>query len=128
MLSTELEKSNCQTYHAPGDADLLIVQKAVQSATTSTTVLVGEDTDLIVLLCNHASFNSHDLFFRPETKKTQKLHVWNIRATKEKLGQDICNNILFIHAILGCDTTSHLYGIGKGKSLSKFKASSMFHE
>jgi len=29
---------------------------------------------------------------------------------------------------LGCDTTSRLYGIGKGISLSKFKASSMFHE
>ena len=129
MLSTELEKSNYKTYHARGDADLLIVQKAVQSATTSKTVLVGEDTDLIVLLCYLASLDSHDLFFRPEPKKnTKNLHVWNIRATKEKLGQDICNNILFIHAILGCDTTSRLYGIGKGTSLSKFKASGMFRE
>ena len=25
MLSTELEKSYCKTYHAPGDANLLIV-------------------------------------------------------------------------------------------------------
>ena len=45
MLSTELEKSNCKTYHAHGNADLLIVQKVVQSATTSKTVLVGEDTE-----------------------------------------------------------------------------------
>ncbi len=44
------------------------------------------------------------------------------------LGQDICSNILFIHAFLGCDTTSRLYGIGKGTSLSKFKASSIFRE
>ena len=52
------------------------------------------------------------------------------QATKEKLVlQDICNNILFIHAILGCDDiTSRLYGTGKGTSLSKFKASSLFHE
>ena len=61
-------------------------------------------------------------------KKHKKLHVWNIRATKEKLGQDICNSIFFIHAILGCDTTSRLYGIGKETYLSKFKASSVFHE
>ena len=129
LLSAELEKNNCKTYHAPGDADLLIVQKAVQSATTSNTVLVGEDTDLIVLLCYHARLDSHDLFVRPEPKKnTKKLRVWNIRATKEKLGQDICNNILFIHAILGCDTTSRLDGVGKGTFLSKFKASSMFRE
>ena len=76
MLSTELEKNNCKTYHAPGDADLLIVQKAVQSATTSKTVLVGEDTDLIVLLCYHASLDSHDIFFSPEThqKASRKKH------------------------------------------------------
>ena len=129
MLSRELEKNNCKTYHASGDADLLIVQKAVQSATTSNTILVGDDTDLIVLLCYHAKLESHDLFFRAEPKKnTKKLRTWNIKATKEKLGQDICSNILFIHAFLGCDTTSRLYGIGKGTSLSKFKASSMFRE
>ena len=127
MLSRELEKNNCK--HASGDADFLIVQKAVQSATTSNTVLVGDDTDLIVLLCYHAKLESHDLFFRPEPKKnTKKLRIWNIKATKEKLGQDICSNILFIHAFLGCDTTSRLYGIGKGISLSKCKASSMFRE
>ena len=125
MLSRVLEK-NC---NASEDADLLIVQKAVQSATTNNTVLVGDDTDLIVLLCYHANLESHDLFFCPEPKKnTKKLRIWNIKATKEKLGPDICNNILFIHAFLGCDTTSRLYGIGKGCSLIKFKASSTFHE
>ena len=106
-----------------------MVQKAVQSAAISTTVLVGEDTDLVVLLCYHASLDSHDLFFSPEPKKnTKKLCIWNIRAIKEKLSQRICNFILFIHAILGCDTTSRLYGIGKGTSLRKFRASSLFHE
>ena len=89
MLNTELEKSNCKTYHAPGDADILIVQKAVQRATTSETALVGEDTDLIILLCYHPSLDSHDLFFRPEPKTIIKnLCICNIRATKEKLGQD----------------------------------------
>ena len=33
--------------------------------TTNNTVLVSDDTDLIVLLCYHASLESHDLFFRP---------------------------------------------------------------
>ena len=70
MLNTELEKNNCKTYHAPGDADILIVQKAVQLATTSETVLVDEDTDLIVLLCYYSSLDSHDFFFRPEPNKS----------------------------------------------------------
>ena len=126
ILSTKLEKDNCKTHRVPVDADVLIVQKAVQSATTSKTVLVGEDTNLIVLLFYHANLDSHILFLCPKPKKnTKKLCIWNIRATKENLGQDICNNILFIHAILRFDT-SHFYGIGKGSSLSKFKESSMF--
>ncbi len=44
------------------------------------------------------------------------------------LGPDICNHILFIHALLGCDTTSRLYGIGKGSSLKMFTASHPFRE
>lgn len=129
MLSEALQKKNCETHHASGDADLLIVLKAIQSATTTNTVLVGDDTDLIVLLCYHASMESHDLFFRPEPKRnTKNPRIWNIKATKQMLGPDICNHILFIHALLGCDTTSRLYGIGKGASLMRFRASRTFCE
>ena len=129
MLSEELQKKNCQTHHASGDADLLIVLKAIQSATTTNTVLVGDDTDLIVLLCYHASLDSHDLLFRPEPKKTtRKPRTWNIKAIKQRLGPEVCNHILFMHAFLGCDTTSHLFGIGKGTSLKRFRASTTFRE
>ena len=125
MLCRELEKNNCKTYHASGDADLVIVQKAVHSATISNTAQIYDDTDLIVLLWYHAKLESHDLFFHPEPKKnTKKLHIWNIKATKQNLGQDICSNILFILAFLESDTTSCLYGIGKGTS-SKQAVSSM---
>uniref|UniRef100_UPI00358ECD2A uncharacterized protein n=1 Tax=Myxine glutinosa TaxID=7769 RepID=UPI00358ECD2A len=129
MLSEELQKANCETYHASGDADLLIVQKAVQCATTNNTVLMGDDTDLLVLLCYHASLDSHDLFFCSESRKTtKKPRIWNIKATKQLLGPDICKHILFLHAVLGCDTTSRLHGIGKGASLKKFKESDIFRE
>ena len=81
MLSEELQKANCETHHASGDADLLIVQKAVQCATTNNTVLIGDDTDLLVLLCYHASLDSHDLFFCSETKKSiKKTCIWNINV------------------------------------------------
>ena len=122
MLSRESEKNNCKTYHASGDADLLIVQKAVQSATTSNTVLVGDDTDLIVLLCYHAKLESHDLFFRPEPKKnSKKLRIWNIEATKEKLGQDICSNFLFIHAFLGVTQHHVCMGLERERPLASSK-------
>ena len=51
-----------------------------------------------------------------------------VQATKQMLGPDICNHIFFIHALLGCDTTSRLYGVGKGASLKRFRASHTFCE
>ena len=113
MLSEELKKNNCEVHHASGDADLLIVMIAVQSANSSNTLLVGDDTDLLVLLC-YASIESHDLLFCPEPKKnTPQPRIWNIKETKQRLGPDICQHILFLHAVLGCDTTSRLHGIGR---------------
>ena len=42
MLRKALQNEGCMAYLANGDADLLIVKTAVESARTSTTVLVGD--------------------------------------------------------------------------------------
>ena len=68
MLGEALEKDNCKSYYASAYADLLIVQKAVESATTMKTVLVGDDTDLLVLLCYHTSLDTCNLLFKTEKK------------------------------------------------------------
>ena len=118
-----LQLAGCLTEHAEEDADLLIAQTAVQSAATKNTVLVADDTDLVILLCYlrrsrwlrlvHAVFDAGG-------GTTKKNRIWDIKVTQNELSADICNNILFIHAILGCDTTSRLYGLGKGLSLKRF--------
>ena len=41
---------------------------------------------------------------------------------------EICNHILFLHSILGCDTTSRLHGLGKGNALKKFREQRCFVE
>lgn len=51
MLSRFLQEDNCATYHAEGNADVLIVKTAVESARERNTVFVGNDTDLLALLC-----------------------------------------------------------------------------
>ena len=55
MLSNSLEESGCEVQHADGDADIVIVSKALKVAETSETIVVGEDTDWMILLCHHAS-------------------------------------------------------------------------
>ena len=128
LLGQELEKASCTVYHASGDADVLIIQKAVQSAQTMETILIGEDTDLLVLLCYYATPKLHPLYFMSEPKRNSKNRLWCMQSVISQLGSDICNNILFLHAILGCDTTSRLHGIGKGNSIKKFQENKYFSE
>jgi hypothetical protein len=47
-------------------------------------------------------------------------------VVKETLGVAVCSNILFVHAILGCDTTSRLFGVGKRVGLKKLHNSTHF--
>ena len=47
-LSRFLQEDNCPTFHAEGDADVLIVKTAVESARERNTVLVGDDTAVLL--------------------------------------------------------------------------------
>ena len=77
----------------------MIVQKAVELARVTDTVLVSDDIDLLVLLSHYACMKSHNICFKPEPMKgTKKLRVWNICTVKEKLGPDICKKIHFVFA------------------------------
>ena len=49
------------------------------------------------------------------TKKQPR--CWDISVVKSTLGSGVCNNIRFVHAFLGCDTTSYVYGFGKSAAL-----------
>ena len=128
-LGERLQQSGCTVNRAAGDADLLIAQTPFSLRDHFRPFLFGDDTDLLVLLCFYAEMDAHDLFFRPEPKQSCKTkRVWNIKETKNLLGPSVCKNILFVHALLGCDTTSSIYGIGKGVALHKIKTDALFRE
>ena len=119
----------CKVHNAKADADGLIVRTAVGSAETMNTVVIGDDNEFLVLLCYHADMDSYDIFFKPEPKKNlKKNRVWNIKMAKAKLEAEVRNKLLFVHAILGCDTTSQVFSIGKGIALKKLKTSSDFRD
>lgn len=128
LLGEVLQEAGCEVFHAQADADVLIVQKAIESANSKDTVLVGDDTDLLVLLLYHLTSTSYNLFLAPEPKKNAKQRVWNIKQAREDLGLFSCKHILFQHALMGCDTTSRLFGIGKGSILKKFKVNSSLQQ
>ena len=72
MLGDELTKTGITVNHASGDADLLIAQTALKSAKDYPTILIGEDTDLLVLALHHFT-NEKTLYFRYERNQSQQL-------------------------------------------------------
>lgn len=129
LLSNHLLNEGVNIIQSDEDADLLIVKTAVDMAESKDTIVIGEDTDLLVLLCYHANLNSHKILFRTETKQgARKIHVWDITNTKTKLTDDTCKLLPFVHALSGCDTTSRMFGLGKGQVLKKAKNDDYFKQ
>ncbi len=77
------------------------------------TTLIGEDTDLLVLLLYLAAKDCKDLYFRSDKHKEKRINVYNIKVLKQLLGDGVCSDILFAHAFSGCDITSRIFGVGK---------------
>ena len=60
------------------------------------------------------------LYFRSDKSKSHgNFTVYDINRLKEFLGQDICSQLLFIHAVTGCDSTSRIFGVGKKNAFRK---------
>lgn len=104
FLGAHLEECNYSVMYAEADTDVLIVKTVVESSHHIDTVLVRDDTDLLVLLIHHFP-SLHDVYFKPEVKQnaTKDPKTWDIKKTQQALGENIRDNTLFIHAFLGCD-------------------------
>jgi len=117
MISACLKQKGCHVVQAEGDADVDIVKAAVTMSTFKSTTLIGEDTDLLILLLYHGKMDSKELYFRSDKGKP---NVYNIKVLKQLLGDDVCTDLLFAHAFTGCDTTSRIFGVGKKFLCSKY--------
>ena len=100
-VGAKLEANGYKIVHSGGDAEQMIVQMALQPTQKQDTIVV-EDTDLLILLCHHASLESHKIVFRSEPKQTarRQMKIWDIQALKRCLGFEVCNYIIFVHAFI----------------------------
>ena len=57
VVSTELKKAGCYVFHSHDDADVDIIKLVVQSSLKCPATVIGEDTDLLVILLYHADVN-----------------------------------------------------------------------
>ena len=113
-LSLVLTSSGITVKQAEADADTLIVSTAFQMGEGSDqpVVVVGTDTDLLVMLVAYAT-SSMDMF---TLCHRNPITLYSVEQLHQAIGSTI-QNVLFIYAITGCDTTSALYGQGKLKTL-----------
>lgn len=116
FLSDFLKSKQYITKCSDGDADTLLVSVALNyCANGQSVVVVGEDTDIFIMLIHHWSTDMAELHFRKEGKSSQKrlTEIYSIRQAYEVISPVVRDNILFIHAWSGCDTTSSTFGQGK---------------
>jgi len=62
LLGEKFIESEIAVKYAEADADVLIALTAVESSHTRPTILLGEDTDLLVLLLYHADASLNHIF------------------------------------------------------------------
>ena len=120
LLGTHLTRKGYKVHHAEEDADLLVAVTAVLASENNDTVVIGEDTDLLVLLCYHANLLFNKIIFKSDASNKQK-RMWDIKNTKTVLGERMCELMLILHAFSGCDTVSRVFGFGKPAVLKKAK-------
>ncbi|KAK3894781.1 hypothetical protein Pcinc_001503 [Petrolisthes cinctipes] len=114
MLSGLLNEAGIQMKQAQADTDALIVSTALSlTASGKPVVVVGTDTDLLVMLVTLATVNM-DLYMLCCKNPTTLYRVHDIQAS---IG-DTSKYLMVLHAITGCDTVSALYRQGKRKAFS----------
>ena len=118
LLGIKLQASGRTVIHGEEDADGLIVETAVESPLNHPTIVIADDTDVLILLIHYAPTSSQGLFLHNRRGMTSKKHgsVLNILQVRKDLGENVCRHILFAHALLGCDT-SGIFGLSKAMTL-----------
>jgi len=72
LLDNHLERNGCNILHARAYADLLIARTTIAVAEadkTKPTILVADDTDVLLLLCYHSKPTTPNIYFRPEPRQ-----------------------------------------------------------
>ena len=72
LISDELRRVGCTVIQAKGIADVDIVKATISTAYAHSTTLIGEDTDLLILL-HYATADGKPLYFRSVSQKVISL-------------------------------------------------------
>lgn len=122
-VAAQLEKNSITAVIAKEDADLDIVRKGLDLLNNnSSVVVVGSDTDLLVLLVALSPENGNVYFSKIKGGKSPSSVCYSINKLVN-IYKENRTLLLFAHAMTGCDTTSSFFGLGKVKAVELLKSS-----
>ena len=75
LISSALTKRGCHVIQSPGDADVDIVTATVERSCHCTSTLVGEDTDLLILLLHYSRTDNEIIYYRSDANIQSKEHI-----------------------------------------------------
>lgn len=121
ILSEKLGEAGCTVFKTMGDANILIAKKAACISIEKMTVVVGEEATLLVLMCLYAKDENRGLYLRSckKVKSTKTTRMWNITDIQTSLGANKSKLLLFVNAFGGCQSTSHIFGVGEAVMYNK---------
>ena len=92
MLSEFLFSNGIRTENAEADVDAMIAKTGIVLAENYPTIIIGEDTDVLVLLLFHSSAKT-TLHYKSDqsNRRANTLKVCDISKTKKLLGDQLCH-------------------------------------
>ncbi|GBO42929.1 hypothetical protein AVEN_218178-1 [Araneus ventricosus] len=117
ILMNKFSSLNMTYKKAEEDADCLIVNSALALDPTHLSgVVIDEDINLFVILIGIYTFGN--VYFLKLGKRKTAEKIFSPHTSLEKT---IANNILFVYAVGGCDTSSVLFNCNKMKFVRTLK-------
>ena len=111
--SAKLKEKGFKAENCEGNTDTEIVQAVIGTSKYGSTTLIGENTDLLVILLYFMNPDNKSMFFHSDKKARNLIQVYNINNLKLLLGEPSCSHMLFLRS----DTTSRIFGIGRNHFL-----------
>lgn len=121
MLKDYCKETDISTCQAGGDADHLIVSKAIAAAAELTgrpVVVVGNDADLVAMLTSAADENTMVYIML----ETNPVNIYKVQEMQENFSHNHRELIITMHCLTGCDTTSACFQKAKPTGITALKS------
>lgn len=119
LLTEKLKVNGFSVIESSVNVNVLMAKVAVELSKTHNITVVGKRADLIIVLCHYALLDNSAIHFMYEETPKKPLQLYKITEMKKQLGEIRSKHLLFVHAMGGCETTSHMHNISKAALLNK---------